>query len=225
MQAWFSTARGSTASGSGVSQSKGSSAGELDFFQKSRRNLSSSAFGGCVFFRRAEKKNYCIARMGVLVSLLHVRFLSPLGEISNAEVTRKGLINSMKTPYETMFLLPTTVTGEQVDELIDRLKKAVEKKYGEVYNVEKMGVRKTAYEVNKHNSAFYVLIQYRGNGETLNEMERTLKNADEVLKFLSTKITTKATPPAKPAAAETPAPAAATEVAVATEPSAEETRG
>jgi small subunit ribosomal protein S6 len=112
----------------------------------------------------------------------------------------------MKTPYETMFLLPPTSTAEQVDELIDRLKKAVEKKFGEIVNVEKMGVRKTAYEVSKHNSAFYVLVQYRGNGETLNELERTLKNTDEVLKFLSTKITTKAVAPAKPAAVpETPA--------------------
>jgi len=106
----------------------------------------------------------------------------------------------MKTPYETMFLLPPTTTGEQVDELIERLKKSVEKKFGEVFNIEKMGVRKTAYEVNRHNSAFYVLIQYRGNGETINEVERTLKNTDEVMKFLSTKITTKTTPPAKPAA-------------------------
>lgn len=114
----------------------------------------------------------------------------------------------MKTPYETMFLLPPTMTGEQVDEIIERLKKAVEKKYGEVFNVEKMGTRKTAYEVNKHNSAIYVLVQFRGNGETLNEMERTLKNADEVLKFLSTKITTKTAPPVKPAA-EAPAAAEA----------------
>ncbi len=131
----------------------------------------------------------------------------------------------MKTPYETMFLLPPNVTADKVDEIIERLKKAVEKKYGEILNVDKMGIRKTAYPVNKHRSAFYVLMQYQGNGETIGEMERTLKNADEVLKFLSTKVTTRSSAPLKPAAAApapaTPAPAAsapATEVPAAEAP-------
>jgi small subunit ribosomal protein S6 len=128
----------------------------------------------------------------------------------------------MKTPYETMFLLPPTVTGEQVDELLDRLKKSVEKKSGEIMNIDKMGVRKTAYTVNKHRSAFYVLVQYRGTGETLVELERTLKNTDEVLKFLSTKVTTRVNVRLKPAApAAAPAEVAAAPAAEVPAPSAE----
>ena len=96
----------------------------------------------------------------------------------------------MQTPYETMFLLPPSVTPEQVDELIDRIKKSLEKKHGEVTNVDKMGVRKTAYAVRKQNTAYYVLLQFRGTGESFREVERTLKNADNVWKFLSTKVTT-----------------------------------
>lgn len=137
----------------------------------------------------------------------------------------------MKTPYETMFLLPPNVTTEKADEIVERLKKAVEKKYGEILNVDKMGVRKTAYTVNKHRSAFYVLIQYQGNGETIGEMERTLKNTDEVMKFLSTKVTTRSSAPLKPAAtmeaASAPtvpapaAPASAVEAPAAPTPAAE----
>jgi len=115
----------------------------------------------------------------------------------------------MQTPYETMFLLPPSVTLEQVDDLIDRLKKSVEKKDGQVTNVEKMGVRKTAYAVRKLNTAYYVLLQYRGNGESIREVERTLKNADNVWKFLSTKMTTKA--PVKPVAKPVEVPPAAAE--------------
>jgi len=92
----------------------------------------------------------------------------------------------------------------------------VEKKYGEIILVEKMGVRKTAYVVDNFTSAFYVLIQYRGIGETILEMEKSLKNTDEVLKFLSTKITSK-TPPRIPvhraAPAESPSEAPAPEPA------------
>jgi len=119
----------------------------------------------------------------------------------------------MNTPYETMFLMPPAIGEEQVDGFISRLKESVEKKRGEVTVIEKMGVRKTAYAVNKLNSAYYVLFQYKGTGETISEVERLLKNSDEVLKYLSTKVTTKAAPVVKPKAA--PAEAAPAEVAAA----------
>jgi small subunit ribosomal protein S6 len=122
-----------------------------------------------------------------------------------------------------MFLLPPSVTLEQVDELIDRVKKSLEKKHGEVTNVDKMGVRKTAYAVRKQNTAYYVLLQFRGTGESFVEVERTLKNADNVWKFLSTKVTTKAPAPVKPSAKPAEAAPAAAEpvaAAVAAEPAA-----
>jgi small subunit ribosomal protein S6 len=100
----------------------------------------------------------------------------------------------MKTPYETMFLLPPTMGEDKIEEFLGRLRESVEKKHGEVTRTEKMGVRKTAYAVNKLHSAYYVLLQYRGRGETIQEVERLLRNSDEVLKYLSTKITTKAAP-------------------------------
>lgn len=126
----------------------------------------------------------------------------------------------MQTPYETMFLMPSSVTLEQVDELIDRIKKSLEKKHGEVTNVDKMGVRKTAYAVRKQNTAYYVLLQFRGSGESFREVERTLKNADNVWKFLSTKVTTKAAPPSKPSAKPVEVAPAAEPAAASAEPAA-----
>ncbi|NTV52387.1 MAG: 30S ribosomal protein S6 [Candidatus Firestonebacteria bacterium] len=126
----------------------------------------------------------------------------------------------MQTPYETMFLMPSSVTLEQVDELIDRIKKSLEKKHGEVTNVDKMGVRKTAYAVRKQNTAYYVLLQFRGSGESFREVERTLKNADNVWKFLSTKVTTKAAPPSKPSSKPVEVAPAAEPAAASAEPAA-----
>jgi len=97
----------------------------------------------------------------------------------------------MKTPYEKMFLVPPTLSAEQIDTFVAHVQEVMEKKHGEITAIEKMGVRKTAYPVNKLNSAYYVLLQYKGNGETIHEVERTLKNSDEVFKYLSTKVITK----------------------------------
>lgn len=120
----------------------------------------------------------------------------------------------MKVAYETMFLLPPTSTEDQVAELLKRIEETIGKRNGEFVGVDKMGVRRTAYGVNKMNSAYYILVQYRGSGETIKEVERTLKNTDTVLKFLSTKITTRNTAPAEKAKekekeAEVPSAAAA----------------
>lgn len=105
----------------------------------------------------------------------------------------------MKVAYETMFLLPPTSTEDQVAELLKRIEETIGKRNGEFVGVDKMGVRRTAYGVNKMNSAYYLLVQYRGSGETIKEVERTLKNTDTVLKFLSTKITTRNAAPAEKA--------------------------
>ncbi|MBN1594801.1 30S ribosomal protein S6 [candidate division FCPU426 bacterium] len=127
----------------------------------------------------------------------------------------------MKTAYETMFLLPPTISTEAIDSFLGRIQDTVEKKHGEVTKLDKMGVRKTSYSVNKLNSAYYILLQYRGTGETIFELERMLKNSDEVLKYLSTKITTKpAVIPAKKAKNESRA-AEIKQVAPAAVPSPE----
>lgn len=123
----------------------------------------------------------------------------------------------MKTPYETMFLLPPTMGEDKIDEFLGHLRESVEKKHGEVTNTQKMGVRKTAYPVNKLTSAYYVLLQYRGRGETIQEVERMLRNSDDVLKYLSTKITTKPAPVVIPKR-ETPQPQPAEPAATSDEP-------
>ncbi len=119
----------------------------------------------------------------------------------------------MKTPYETMFLMPPTMSEDKIDEFVGRLQESVEKKHGEVTLVEKMGVKKTTYAVNKLNSAYYILLQYKGRGETISEVERLLKNSDEVMKYLSTKITSKPGKPEPKKTQEVPAPETAEPVA------------
>ncbi len=99
----------------------------------------------------------------------------------------------MKRPYETMFLLPPTINETQLDEFVEKSKEAIQRKEGEVKEVQRMGVRKTAYQVNNSSTAYYVIIRYHGTGETVMELERYFKNADDVWKFLTTKISDRPT--------------------------------
>lgn len=97
----------------------------------------------------------------------------------------------MKQAYETMFLLSPTTNEEEYEAFLAKSKESVEKKHGEVTNVRKMGVRKTAYEVKKSNTALYILLTYKGTGDTVKELEKMFKNSEEVWKFLTTKVADK----------------------------------
>lgn len=99
----------------------------------------------------------------------------------------------MKRPYETMFLLSPTINEGDLDAFIEKTKEMIQKKAGEVTEVQRMGVRKTAYDINKSRSATYVLIKYSGTGDTVKELERQFKNADEVWKYLTTLVSSRPT--------------------------------
>jgi small subunit ribosomal protein S6 len=103
----------------------------------------------------------------------------------------------MKAPYETMFLLPAATVEDQVDALIARLKESAERKSGEITAIDKKGVKRTAFAINKQYNAYYVIMQYNGTGETVAEIEKHLKNNDAVLKLLTTKVITKVAKPVK----------------------------
>jgi small subunit ribosomal protein S6 len=78
----------------------------------------------------------------------------------------------------------------QIRETIDRAKKLIEELGGHPDQVQEWGVRELAYEIRKLTRGYYVLIEYSASPGVLQELERTLKIADEVLRFISVAAST-----------------------------------
>ena len=53
---------------------------------------------------------------------------------------------------------------------------------------DKWGKRKLACRVQKHNEGFHVLLQFTSGPEAVKEIERRLRVADMVLKFITVRI-------------------------------------
>jgi small subunit ribosomal protein S6 len=87
--------------------------------------------------------------------------------------------------YETLFVLHPDVPEAQVRETIDRAKRLIEGMSGQVGQVHEWGIRDLAYPIQKLRRGYYVVVEYAAGGETVREFERTLKIADEVLRFVS----------------------------------------
>jgi small subunit ribosomal protein S6 len=104
----------------------------------------------------------------------------------------------------------------QVRETIDRTRRLIEQLGGQVQAMHEWGMRELAYPIRKLSRGCYVLAEYTATAEVVRELERTLKIADEILRFISvaapapkanerpTKARRKSEPDAK--AAETSAP-------------------
>jgi small subunit ribosomal protein S6 len=90
--------------------------------------------------------------------------------------------------YESIFILRPNLTDEEVEKAIAKMKGVIEKSGGEILNTENWKKRRLAYEVAKEKKGVYIVLQFKGNGKSINELERAYKIDDSVIKYLSIKL-------------------------------------
>lgn len=90
--------------------------------------------------------------------------------------------------YEELFIVRPDITEEEADHIVDQVKSVITNAAGTVDKVEKWGVRKLAYRVEKRNEGYYILIQFSAGSATVKEVERRLRVNDNVMKFITVRI-------------------------------------
>jgi small subunit ribosomal protein S6 len=87
--------------------------------------------------------------------------------------------------YETLMVLHPDLPEAQVRETIDRARRLIDGAGGQVQAMQEWGMRDLAYPIRKLTRGYYVLAEYTASAEIVRELERTLKIADEILRFIS----------------------------------------
>ena len=90
--------------------------------------------------------------------------------------------------YEELFIVKPDATEEETDQVVEQVQNVITSAGGSVDKIDKWGVRKLAYRIQKHHEGFYVLVQFSSSPETVKEIERRLRVSDLVLKFLTVRI-------------------------------------
>lgn len=90
--------------------------------------------------------------------------------------------------YESMFILRPNLTDEDAEKVITKMKGVIERSGGEILNMENWKKRKLAYQVEKEKKGIYIILQFKGDGKLVNELERNYRLEDAVIKFLTTKL-------------------------------------
>lgn len=90
--------------------------------------------------------------------------------------------------YETLMLFSPEMPGERCQEILAMMSGIVERAGGKVLTEDDWGMRTLAYPVRKQTRGHYVRLEYAAPGEAVAEMERNLRIAEGVFKFLSVKL-------------------------------------
>ncbi len=91
--------------------------------------------------------------------------------------------------YEELFILRPDAVEEEIDAYVEQIKALIVSSKGTVDKVEKWGVRKLAYRVEKRNEGFFILVQFSTESTALvKEVERRMRVTDSVMKWITVRI-------------------------------------
>jgi small subunit ribosomal protein S6 len=93
--------------------------------------------------------------------------------------------DNMQRSYEVMFIVRPDLLEEDMDKLIATLQGHATTAGATVVNTEKMGKRRLAYDVKKFSDGQYVLFVLEADGKAIHELERRLRVAEPVIKYIT----------------------------------------
>lgn len=91
----------------------------------------------------------------------------------------------MSNQYETVVILNPVLSQEQVSETVEKFKKILTDSGAEIVHENNWGLRKLAYPIQKKNTGFYYLTEFRSNGEIISKLELEYKRDERVMRFLT----------------------------------------
>jgi len=90
--------------------------------------------------------------------------------------------------YENVFIARQDLSPAQVDALADTFTALITEKGGEVKKRESWGLRNLTFRIRKNRKGHYVLFNLDAPPAAVQEMERTMRLNEDVIRFLTVKV-------------------------------------
>lgn len=94
----------------------------------------------------------------------------------------------MLKQYETVIILNPVLSQDQVTETVEKFKKILTDTGSEIVYENNWGLRKLAYPIQKKNTGFYYLLEFKAPGELIGKLETEYKRDERVMRFLTVKL-------------------------------------
>lgn len=90
--------------------------------------------------------------------------------------------------YEIVFVVDPDVEKDKVDEIVDKYSKVIVNNGGEVEKVERWGMRRLAYKINKKTKGEYIRMEYRALPHVPKEIENLMRRDELIMRFLTVRL-------------------------------------
>lgn len=87
--------------------------------------------------------------------------------------------------YELMYIINPTLNEEETTAVVEKFKALVEQ-HGTIDEMDLMGKRRLAYEINDFSDGYYVLVKFTSAPDFPAELDRILGITDSVIRSLIT---------------------------------------
>ena len=87
--------------------------------------------------------------------------------------------------YETIIIIDPDVREDTRSEFIERVNEIITQHGGFLIELDDWGQRRMAYEIKKKLRGYYARVDYCGNGTLVDEIERTFRIDDRVMKYMT----------------------------------------
>ena len=94
----------------------------------------------------------------------------------------------MVKQYETVFIATPVLSEEQMKETVKKYTDLLTSKGAEIVYENNWGMRKLAYPIRKKTTGFYYLIEFRAEGNVINDLEVAYKRDERLLRFLTVSL-------------------------------------
>ncbi len=86
--------------------------------------------------------------------------------------------------YESVIIIEPNLDEEEIDNIIQKVRDIIEEN-GSVTKVEKMGMKKLAYEIKKNIECYYIVIYFESDPSIISELERYYRITENIIKFIT----------------------------------------
>ena len=94
----------------------------------------------------------------------------------------------MVKQYETVFIATPVLSEEQMKETVKKYTDLLKSKGAEIVYENNWGMRKLAYPIRKKTTGFYYLIEFKAEGNVINDLEVAYKRDERLLRFLTVSL-------------------------------------
>lgn len=119
--------------------------------------------------------------------LRRLRLHSP-SRLRSGPILDRGEVNTTIRNYETLYIVDTTLTDEQIDAIISKFSEVVTGQGGEIQAAGRWDKRRLAYEVKGRREGLYILMYFSGEPAVEKELDRVFRISEEVFRHIILRI-------------------------------------